>query len=66
MAFSRSDVKLSLYNMLACTFCGDKEKVRVQIRDFMEKTGADELFITNYIYDKAARFKSFVYNIIEK
>lgn len=59
LAFSRSDVKQSLYNMLACTFCGDKEKVRAQIRDFMKKTGADELFITNYIYDKAARFKSF-------
>lgn len=44
---------------MACTFCGDKEKVRAQIRDFMEKTGADELFITNYVYDKAARFKSF-------
>ena len=57
--FSRSDVKHSLYNMTACTFCGDKEKVRAQIRDFMKKTGADELFITNYIYDKAARFKSF-------
>ncbi|WP_283687234.1 LLM class flavin-dependent oxidoreductase [Dysgonomonas sp. Marseille-Q5470] len=59
LAFFRSDVKQSLYNMLACTFCGDKEKVRIQIRDFMKKTGADELFITNYIYDKAARFRSF-------
>lgn len=59
LAFSRSDVKQSLYNMLACTFCGDKEKIRIQIRDFMEKTGADELFITNYIYEKAARFRSF-------
>ncbi len=44
---------------MACTFCGDKEKVRAQIRDSMEKTGANELFITNYIYDKAARFRSF-------
>lgn len=59
LAFSRSDVRQSLYNMTACTFCGDKEKVRTQIRDFMKKTGANELFITNYIYDKAARFKSF-------
>lgn len=59
MTFSRPDVKQSLYNMLACTFCGNKEKVRAQVRDFMEKTGADELFITNYIYDKAARFRSF-------
>lgn len=59
LLFFRPDVKQSLYNMMACTFCGDKEKVRAQIRDFMEKTGADELFITNYIYDKAARFRSF-------
>lgn len=59
LAFFRSDVKHSLYNMMAYTFCGDKEKVRAQIRDFMEKTGADELFITNYIYDKAVRLKSF-------
>ena len=59
LLFFRPDVKQSLYNMMACTFCGDKEKVRAQIRDFMEKTGADELFITNYVYDKAARFRSF-------
>lgn len=58
-AFSRSDVKQALYSMMACTFCGDKEKVRTLVKDFMKKTGADELFITNYIYDKTARFKSF-------
>ncbi|WP_019540514.1 LLM class flavin-dependent oxidoreductase [Proteiniphilum acetatigenes] len=57
-AFSRPEVKQALYSMMACTFYGDKEKVRTQIKDFIEKTGADELFITNYIYDKTARFKS--------
>ena len=58
-AFFRSDVKQALHNMTYYTFYGDKEKIKSQIKDFMEKTNADELFITNYIYDKPARFKSF-------
>lgn len=44
---------------MAYTFCGNKEKIRTQVKDFMEETDADELFITNYIYDKASRFRSF-------
>lgn len=57
--FSRPDVKQALENMTHYTFYGDKAKVRTQVKDFMAKTQADELFITNYIYDKTARFKSF-------
>lgn len=58
-ALSRPDVKQALDSMMYYTFYGNKEKVRTQVKDFMKQTHADELIITNYIYDKAARFKSF-------
>jgi luciferase family oxidoreductase group 1 len=57
--FSHPEVQQALHNFSACTFYGDPHTVKSKIDDFLALTGADELFITNYIYDKAARFKSF-------
>jgi luciferase family oxidoreductase group 1 len=57
--FSRPDVQQALYNFTACTFTGDQNSVKAKVENFIMQTGADELFITNYIYDKAAREKSF-------
>lgn len=57
--FSLPEVQQALYNFTACTFIGNKAQVKAQVENFLEQTGADELFITNYIYDKIAREKSF-------
>ena len=38
---------------------GSRETVREGLREFIERTGADELMITAQIYDHAARLRSF-------
>lgn len=48
-----------LDNVLACTAIGGPETVAKRIRDFIARTGADELIITSNMYDHAARLKSY-------
>jgi luciferase family oxidoreductase group 1 len=48
-----------LDNALACSIVGGPETVRQGLRDFAERTGADELMVTAQIHDPAARLRSF-------
>ncbi|NBC03301.1 MAG: MsnO8 family LLM class oxidoreductase [Bacteroidetes bacterium] len=51
--------KMAVEQMLRYTFIGSPATVKVQVDDFIEMTGADELMIASYIYDKKERFKSY-------
>ncbi|MBX2905985.1 MAG: LLM class flavin-dependent oxidoreductase [Taibaiella sp.] len=53
------ETQAALRNMMYYTFSGDKEKVRTELDIFLQETQADELIITNYIYDRDARHHSF-------
>ena len=44
---------------LSCTVVGGPEAVRRGLRDFVARTGADELMVTGQIHDPAARRRSF-------
>jgi luciferase family oxidoreductase group 1 len=48
-----------LEQVLACSSIGTAETVAVDLRSFIERTGADELMITCQIFDHAARLRSF-------
>jgi luciferase family oxidoreductase group 1 len=57
--FWHPDVQQHVKNMTACTFTGNKESLRRKLAYFIEETGVDELMVATYIYDKAAKLKSF-------
>ena len=48
-----------LDQVLSCASIGTPEMVRADLRNFIQKTGADELMITSQIFDHAARLRSF-------
>ncbi|MGZ8337264.1 MAG: alkane 1-monooxygenase, partial [Allosphingosinicella sp.] len=48
-----------LDQLLSCSAIGSPATVRAAIRDFVARTGADELMITAQIYDHAARLRSY-------
>ena len=48
-----------LNHVLSCAAIGSPATVRRQLRDFIQKTGADELMITSNMYDHAARLRSY-------
>jgi luciferase family oxidoreductase group 1 len=48
-----------LEQVLSCASIGTLEIVRSDLRDFLNRTGADELMITCQIFDHAARLRSF-------
>ena len=45
--------------MLTCSFVGSPGTVERQLRDFVARTGIDELIVASAIYDQAAKFRSF-------
>jgi luciferase family oxidoreductase group 1 len=47
-----------LEQVLSCASIGTPEMVRSDLRDFLNRTGADELMITCQIFDHAARLRS--------
>ncbi|MDA5195130.1 LLM class flavin-dependent oxidoreductase [Alphaproteobacteria bacterium LMG 31809] len=51
--------KIHVQRMLACAFQGSATTVRDGLRDFLARTGADELMVTAHIYDHAARLRSY-------
>jgi alkanesulfonate monooxygenase SsuD/methylene tetrahydromethanopterin reductase-like flavin-dependent oxidoreductase (luciferase family) len=51
--------KMAVERMLRYSFVGSPSTVENQVDDFIEMTGADELMIASYIYDKKERFKSY-------
>lgn len=56
--FQRPDVVQALQGFTAYTFAGDSQTIKGMIDEFTTATGIDELFITNYVYDKEARHHS--------
>jgi luciferase family oxidoreductase group 1 len=44
---------------LACSVVGSPETVRAGLREFIARTGADELMVTSQIFDHAARLRSY-------
>ena len=48
-----------LEQTLSCAAIGSPETVRRQLKEFIARTGADELMITSQIYDHAARVRSY-------
>ena len=51
--------KEMLDQVLSCSAIGSPETVRQQMKDFVERTGADELMITAQIFDHQARLRSY-------
>ena len=48
-----------LADVLSCSAIGSPETVRRALREFIARTGADELIITSGIFDHAARLRSY-------
>jgi luciferase family oxidoreductase group 1 len=48
-----------LDQVLACSAIGARDTVAAQLRDFIARTGADELMLTSQIFDHAARLRSY-------
>ena len=48
-----------LDSVLSCAAVGSAETVRDGVRDFIARTGADELMITSQVFDHAARLRSY-------
>jgi luciferase family oxidoreductase group 1 len=51
--------KALLASVLACSAIGSPETVRRGLREFIERTGADEVMVTSQIHDHAARLRSY-------
>lgn len=52
------EVRAMVENMLACTFIGDKDRLRENLGGFIADTKIDELMVTSYFYDEVAKFNS--------
>ncbi|WP_106639958.1 LLM class flavin-dependent oxidoreductase [Allosphingosinicella vermicomposti] len=48
-----------LDQVLSCTAIGSTDTIAARMRDFVDRTGADELMITSQIHDHKARLRSF-------
>jgi alkanesulfonate monooxygenase SsuD/methylene tetrahydromethanopterin reductase-like flavin-dependent oxidoreductase (luciferase family) len=48
-----------LDQVLSCSAVGSPPVVKAALRDFIERTGADELMIAGQIFDHSARLRSF-------
>jgi luciferase family oxidoreductase group 1 len=51
--------KLQASRMLGCSFVGSPDTVKVALKEFIAKTGVDELMVSSAIYDHAARLRSY-------
>jgi luciferase family oxidoreductase group 1 len=51
--------RYAVKQMLACSFIGSAERVKGEIEQFVEQTGASELMISTYIYDHRKRLQSY-------
>ena len=51
--------KAHVQRMLACTFAGSPETLRAQLRDFIARTGCDELMVATAMFDHGARLRSY-------
>jgi len=53
------DERAMLDDVLAASFVGSPETVARELRDFVARTGADELIVSTPVYDPAARARSY-------
>jgi luciferase family oxidoreductase group 1 len=51
--------KIQAQRMLACSFVGSQKSLRIQLKDFIKETGADELMVATAVYDHDARLRSY-------
>ena len=51
--------KLQASRMLSCSFVGSPKTVENGLREFIAKTGVDELMVSSAIYDHTARLRSY-------
>jgi luciferase family oxidoreductase group 1 len=51
--------KLQASRMLSCSFVGSQKTVERELKEFIAKTGVDELMVSSAIYDHAARLRSY-------
>ena len=51
--------RLHASRMLTCSFVGSPATVESQLRDFVARTGIDELLVASAIYDQRAKLRSF-------
>jgi luciferase family oxidoreductase group 1 len=51
--------KLQASRMLSCSFVGSPKTVESGLKEFIAKTGVDELMVSSAIYDHAARLRSY-------
>lgn len=51
--------QFALKQMLSLAFIGSKEKVQNQVKDFLEKTSADEMMVISTLFDQKAKIESY-------
>ncbi|SFH48170.1 LLM class flavin-dependent oxidoreductase [Pedobacter insulae] len=49
----------AVYQMLAVSFIGGKEKVKTDLQSFLDQTLVNEVMVTSHIYDHQARLQSY-------
>lgn len=58
-AFCPPEERVGVDQALSCAVVGSRESVERGLREFIERTGPDELMITANLYDHASRLRSF-------
>lgn len=53
------EIESAVQSMMSCTFIGSKEIIANEMQDLIEKIGANEIMVSNYIYDDAKRLHAF-------
>jgi alkanesulfonate monooxygenase SsuD/methylene tetrahydromethanopterin reductase-like flavin-dependent oxidoreductase (luciferase family) len=51
--------KAHVTGMLSCSFVGTRERVRGELKAFIDRTGVEELVVASAMYDHAARVRSY-------
>lgn len=51
--------KAQAQSMLACSFVGSQATVSLQLKQFVEETGADEVMVASAVFDPALRARSY-------
>lgn len=54
-----SQEEAATQQMLAYSFIGGPEKIKTEIKNFLQRTGVNEVMATSHIYDHAARLRSY-------
>lgn len=55
------EIEQAVNSMVSCTFVGDAAGLAIQLNSFIEEIAANEIMVTNYIYDDQKRIDAFNY-----